>query len=139
MPDDIAENLAIPNTVLIDGKEYKMKPIGIRDLGEIQAYIKKQKVKDWLEIAKDLKLDDIEKGKELKTIMNSSVTDVETFDFLDTIQGKRILFYYVLKDNPGVTMDSINDLIRPEAAQQIIDSLSQEVNSPSEDRAEAIP
>lgn len=136
---DIAEGLAIPNTVMIDGKEYTMKSLGIRELGEIQAHIKKQKIKDWLEIAKELKLEEAEKARELKLIRNSSVTDEETFDFLDTIQGKRLLFYYVLKGNPGVTMETIDELIRPEAAQQIIDSLAQETDSPSEDRAEASP
>lgn len=94
----------------IRGKEYTIRPLTVRDLGEFEGWVKGKRLKALMTVAGQL-----DSGERCKLIHDVAVAQVETRDLIaemESLEGVTFLLWRVLRrSHADLTLEQAGDLV----------------------------
>lgn len=115
------------------GVTYTVKPPNIGDMAAFQSHIRVMRLRDYL-TAMEL-MERQPNPDTQKEILSSAITQDELEAEANTLAGMQFVMYRCLRHNPGVTLDTMSEIVTTENLAQVdalISSLGGAVENPPE-------
>ena len=134
--DALSDAVGAGMTVEIKGKVYKVSRLNLDDIAEFEAYIRSQKLKDILKATEGMEWN--ERKELIADTQRQNVSEAERTIAAETIGGVRFMLYRVMKDNKGLTLENMDELVdigNFNEVQAVVNSIGGEeaANPPSEE------
>lgn len=104
------------------GKKYTVLELCLKDLADIENFVKTKYARLYRETAVGLKQKDIEKS--VKEILKTRYTPEEIGEEMESYDVQHYMVYVALRHNPGVTLEALDDIIGKEGALLVVNVLN---------------
>ena len=110
MADSLSNAAGVGVAMNIAGKEYRIKPLTVRDLAEFEGYVRSKRLRTFMEAAEGLPA--AEKSEIIRSIVGNPPTGDDVSREMETLDGVRFLLWKTLaKTSVGMTLDEAGDLV----------------------------
>jgi len=100
-------------TVMLNDKEYEVRPLTLGDLADFEAYVRSQRLKSFLDGSQGMP--EVERLKIVKELCSSPLPDDAVVEEMRTLDGVRFLFWRALKHaQPDITLAEVSEMVTVE-------------------------
>jgi hypothetical protein len=105
----------------LKGKKYTVLELSLKDLADIENFVKAKYARLYRESAVGLKQKDIEKA--VKEILRTRYDPKELGEEMDAFDVQHYMIYVALRSNPGITIDGLDDIVSNDGAVLVVNAL----------------
>ena len=125
-------------TMEIQGKDYTLKELTVDGLADFENFVRSQRLKIFMAAVEGMDPEEVSAAR--MDILRATLRGADLDSEMNTINGGRYIIYLALRDNPGVTLASMSELITLENLGTILDAVNAlSAESPNEKAVEESP